>query len=164
MMFRRMVVPLDGSPLAEAILPEVQRLAANTPLEIVLLAVGPLPEAVEERDGQVAYLDDLIAEQEQDLRAYLHSPAHWLTSYRVPVESRVRFGDPATEIVRCAEEEEADAIAMSTHGRMGLDRLVHGSVAGTVLRSTRLPVLLCRPTDGVFAGQRAREAKQVALV
>jgi nucleotide-binding universal stress UspA family protein len=163
-MFRRIVVPLDGSSLAEAILPEVQRLAANTPLEVVLLAVGPMPETVEERDGQIAYLDDLLAEQEGDLRGYLHTPAHWLTSYRIPVETRVRFGDPATEIVRCAEEEEADAIAMSTHGRTGLDRLVHGSVAGTVLRSTRLPIVLLRPTDGAFAGERAGEATHLTLV
>jgi nucleotide-binding universal stress UspA family protein len=163
-MSRRIVVPLDGSPLAEAILPEVQRLAANTPLEVVLLAVGPMPETIEERDGHVAYIDNILAEQEQDLRAYLHTPAHWLTSYRIPVETRVRFGEPAAEIVRCAEDEEADAIAMCTHGRTGLDRLVHGSVAGTVLRSTRLPIMLLRPTDGAFAGQRAGEARDLTLI
>jgi len=163
-MFRRIVVPLDGSPLAEAILPEVQRLAANTPLEVVLLAVGQVPETIEERSGQVAYVDSLLAEQEQDLRAYLHTPAHWLNGYRIPVETRVRFGDPAAEIVRCAEEEEADAIAMCTHGRTGLDRLMHGSVAGTVLRSTRLPIVLFRPTEGAFAGHRAGEAKHLTIV
>jgi nucleotide-binding universal stress UspA family protein len=163
-MFRRIVVPLDGSPLAEAILPEVQRLAANTPLEVVLLAVGQPPQTIEERDGHVRYLDDILAEQEQDLRTYLHTPAHWLNSYRIPVETRVRFGDPAAEIVRCADEEAADAIAMCTHGRTGLDRLVHGSVAGTVLRSTRRPIVLLRPTEGAFAGHRAGEAKHLTLV
>ncbi|HLH21728.1 MAG TPA: universal stress protein [Chloroflexota bacterium] len=163
-MFHRIVVPLDGSSLAEAILPEVQRLAADSPLEVVLLAVGPVPQGIEERDGQVAYLDDLLAEQEQDLRDYLRGPAHWLNSHRIPVEMRVRFGDPAAEIVRCAEDEEADAIAMCTHGRTGLDRLIHGSVAGAVLRSTRLPIILCHPTDGAFAGQHADEAKRLTLV
>jgi len=162
-MFHRIVVPLDGSPLAEAILPEVQRLAAGTPLEIVLLAVGTTPQAPEERDGQIAYLDDLLTEEEQELRDYLSAPARWLNGYRIPVDTRVRFGEPAAEIVRCAEEE-ADAIAMCTHGRTGIDRMIPGSVAGTVLRSTRLPIILLRPTDGVFAAQRAGEAKHLALV
>lgn len=163
-MFHRIVVPLDGSPLAEVILPEVQRLAANTPLQVVLLAVGPIPQAIEERDGQIAYLDNILAEEEQDLRDYLRGAAHWLNSYRIPVETRVRFGDPAAEIVRCAEDEEADAIAMCTHGRTGFDRVLHGSVAGTVLRSTRLPVVLLRPADGAFAGRRPPKEKQAALV
>jgi nucleotide-binding universal stress UspA family protein len=162
--FHRIVVPLDGSPLAEAIIPEVQRLAADTPLEVVLLAVGARPQTVEERDGHVAYLDEILAKEEQDLREYLRVPAHWLNGYRIPVETRVRFGEPAAEIVRCAEEEEADAIAMCTHGRTGIARMIQGSVAGTVLRSTRLPVVLLRPADGAFAGQRAGEAKHLTLV
>jgi nucleotide-binding universal stress UspA family protein len=162
-MFRRIIVPLDGSSLAEAILPEVQRLAANTPLEVILLAVGPIPRGTEERGGEVAYVDNLLAEEEKDLRDYLAHPAHWLASYRVPVETRVRFGDPAAEIVRCAEEEEADAIAMSTHGRTGLDRVLHGSVAGTVLRSTRLPVVLLHPVEGVYRAP-ARKEKQLTIV
>src|SRR3954453_15408431 len=114
-MFRRIVVPLDGSSLAEAILPQVQRLAANSPLEVVLLAVGAIPENPETRGGELAFIDDLLSEETQDLTQYLAQPARWLNSYRVTVETRVRFGDPATEIVRCAEEEEADAIAMITH-------------------------------------------------
>ncbi len=158
-MFRRIIVPLDGSSLAEAILPEVQRLAANTPLEVILLAVGPIPQGIQERGGEIVYVDDLLAEEEYDLRQYLAHPAHWLTSYRVPVETRVRFGDPATEIVRCAEEEEADAIAMSTHGRTGIDRVVHGSVAGTVLRTTRLPVVLVHPVEGAFPAPARREGQ-----
>jgi nucleotide-binding universal stress UspA family protein len=156
-MFRRIIVPLDGSSLAEAILPEVQRLAVNSPLEVVLLAVGAIPEKPESRGGELAFIDDLLSEEAQDLKQYLSHPARWLNSYRVTVETRVRFGDPATEIVRCAEEEEADAIAMSTHGRTGLDRVVHGSVAGAVLRSTRLPIVLLHPTDGALAAPRQEE-------
>src|SRR4051812_6508451 len=162
-MFRRIIVPLDGSSLAEAILPEVQRLAANTPLEVILLAVGAIPEKPETRDGELTFIDDLLIEETQDLRAYLSHPARWLNSHRVSVETRVRFGDPATEIVRCAEQEEADAIAMSTHGRTGLDRVVHGSVAGAVLRSTRLPVVLLHPTEGVYDAP-ARGENQLTIV
>ena len=150
-MFRRVVVPLDGSPLAEAILPAVQRLAADSPLEVVLLAVGRMPQAVEQRGATVVQIDEVVNEQESDLRESLNKPAGVLRSAQIRVQTRVRFGDPATEIVRCAEEETADAIAMSTHGRTGIDRVLHGSVAGTVLRSTHMPLLLVRPAAEAFA-------------
>jgi nucleotide-binding universal stress UspA family protein len=155
-MFRRIVVPLDGSPLSEAILPEIERLAANTPTQVILLSVAPIPETIERRDDTIAYLDQLMQEEATELQRYLARHAHRLIAAGVRVQTRVRFGDPATEIVACADEEEADAIAMCTHGRSGLDRLIHGSVAGTVLRSTRRPVLLLRPTEAAFARERVR--------
>jgi nucleotide-binding universal stress UspA family protein len=160
-MFRRIIVPLDGSALSEAILPEVERLAADSPVELVLLAVGAIPHEVQNRAGTVAYLDDIAREEADDLAQYLEGHAHRLQTGRVHARTRVRFGEPAAEIVRCADEEEADAIAMSTHGRTGLDRLVHGSVAGTVRRSSRLPVLLLRPDETAFAqtSQAPRQAE-----
>ena len=163
-MFRRIVVPLDGSALAEAILPQVCRLAVDTPVEVVLLTVGTVPQAIESRPQGVAHIDELLNEQEQDLGHYLQEKAHQLVTNRVQVKTRVRFGDPATEIARCAEEEEADAIAMSTHGRTGLDRVLHGSVAGTILRGTGLPLLLLRPADGAFARQSSPAAHDVTLI
>jgi nucleotide-binding universal stress UspA family protein len=163
-MFRRIVVPLDGSALAEAILPQVCRLAVDSPVEVVLLTVGTVPRAVEPRPQGVAHIDELLNEAEQDLRSYLQEKAHQLVTNRVQVKTRVRFGDPATEIARCAEEEEADAIAMSTHGRTGLDRVLHGSVAGSILRSTGLPVILLRPAEGAFPRQSAPAARDTTLI
>jgi nucleotide-binding universal stress UspA family protein len=192
-MFRRIVVPLDGSPLAQAILPHVQRLAAESSVEVVLLAVGALPPPAGLADRQpdfgaegydglrvaglryaetepglvpsmtrhiapVAYLDQLLADEKRELQRYLGELAARLAASGVPARTAVRFGEPAAEIVACAEAEEADAIAMSTHGRTGLDRLIHGSVAGTVLRRSHLPVLLYRPTAEAFDGRYVEAA------
>jgi nucleotide-binding universal stress UspA family protein len=197
--FRRIVVPLDGSPMAESILPHVRSLAADSPLEVVLLAVGPMPLPIGIADRQpvypahgwsgfrpgtypddeldpgirtsaarhappVAYLDEVLADEKRELSQSLAEPAERLAAAGVRVRTQVRIGDPAVEIVRCAEDEGADAIAMSTHGRTGLDRLVHGSVAGTVLRSARLPVLLFRPGVRAFGHGPAREEAPEALV
>jgi nucleotide-binding universal stress UspA family protein len=189
-MFRGIVVPVDGSALAESILPHVARLAADTPLEVVLLAVGPMPEPVGEADRQpvypvgdwrsfragihhgeavapgsaettprptrpVAYLDQVLADEKRELGQYLDGQARALAGAGVHVRTQVRIGDPAAEIVSCAQEEGADAIAMSTHGRTGLDRLIHGSVAGAVLRQAELPILLFRPTEHAFETNQA---------
>jgi len=75
----------------------------------------------------------------------------------VRVEGRVRRGNPADEIVAAARETGADIIAMSTHGRGGLGRLVFGSVAQAVLRHVDIPVLLMRATEAQVAKRGARE-------
>lgn len=197
-MFRSIVVPLDGSRLAETILPHVRDLAADTAMELVLLSVAtmpPIPPArqphdraphrgievpfdqvrgVGDRRSPVApatqfhkdqsptalgpSLDHLMAREEQHWQQYLKEHAQQLTATGLLVQVRVRFGDAAIEIVRCAEEERADAIAMSTHGRTGVDHLIHGSVAGAVLRASGLPVLLFRPRPSVFAQQQTSPA------
>jgi len=76
----------------------------------------------------------------------------------------VRVGNAAVEIVRCAGDEQVDLIAMSTHGRSGLDRALHGSVAEAVLRTAGRPVLLTRPGPGDFAGQRNDAESGVAAL
>jgi nucleotide-binding universal stress UspA family protein len=76
----------------------------------------------------------------------------------VRVETGVRRGVPGEEIVAAARECEADLIAMSTHGRGGLGRLVFGSVAQDVLRRAEIPVFLMRTTEAQVAARAAREA------
>jgi nucleotide-binding universal stress UspA family protein len=171
-MFRRIVVPLDGSPLAEAVLPDVFTLAAGADAELLLLSVVPTPHvfAVAEELQEQSFRGDLAVDGDQVVAAiehgltapeearrqrYLDALAEHLAMADFAVRTLVRVGDAATEIVRCARDEQADAIAMSTHGRGGLDRLLHGSVAETVLRTARLPVLLVRPAAEDFALRRA---------
>jgi len=146
--FRQIVVPLDGSPLAEAILPHVCRLAAGTPLKVLLLSVVPMPPNVEQYGSFL--VSDAIDQQKHSREAYLERHSQELAANGVAAGHEVRVGDPATEIVRYAEEVLADAIAMSTHGRTRVDRLLHGSVAGAVLRTALLPLLLVRPGERAF--------------
>lgn len=167
-MLRRIVVPLDGSPLAETVLAHASKLAAGTDTEMLLLCVVPRPgvfavaEELQEKsfrgdvatdpDQLVAAIEhELTAPDEGRLRAYLDARAAHLAAGGVRARTQVRVGETATEIVRCAREEQADAIAMCTHGRDGLDRMLHGSVAETVLRAAGRPVLLVRPSPDDLA-------------
>lgn len=151
-MFRRIVVALDGSPLAETILPHVRRLAADTAAEVLLLTVSPKPD-----DGQMSadtgtYVNKVMTQGRDRLR-YLLDHARQLKTDGITARTEMRFGDPAVEIVRYADEQDADAIAMSTHGRSGLDRMVHGSVAERILRSTQRPVILLRPDAAALSSE-----------
>jgi nucleotide-binding universal stress UspA family protein len=82
-----------------------------------------------------------------ELETYLAGPARLFAAQGVLTEQKVLLGDPVDSIVEYAERERFDLIAMATHGRSGLARLLAGSVASRVLERTDLPVLLVRPAD-----------------
>lgn len=136
-MEQRILIPLDGSAEAEAILPEVQRIL--TPQgEVQLLHLIPdltLPVGLNPAS--------VLSLQEQ-ADAYLESARNrWLPGR--PGLNLVRTGDPAAGILTAALEKNIDLIAMTTRGRSGLARLVLGSVAAEVVRKAQLPVLLTHP-------------------
>lgn len=144
----RVLLPVDGSELAERILPTataVGRLfgAAYTVLRVVR---PPFRPGLAYEDLPVQVDTDVIAEQEQRVAEYVEAVAERLRGEGLSARGRVVHGaSPAAEIARVAEEEEIDLVAMATHGRGGLKRLVLGSVADKVLRAGELPVLLHRP-------------------
>lgn len=134
----RILVPLDGSPLAEGILPEIEALAGPLGAAFTLVKVIERPTypmldvaAVQSRETEeaVRYLDRVKAALEAD---------------GFPVQAEVLFGDPARSILDHAAEAGAHLIAMATHGRSGLDRWLLGSVAEKVLSGSEVPVLLYR--------------------
>jgi nucleotide-binding universal stress UspA family protein len=159
--YRRAIVPLDGSAVAETILPVLVDMAAPLDLEIVLLrVVQPTPPVVMEASRHVL-IDDAATRQAEALD-YLAPLAADLRDRGVRTLTRVRRGQPADEILAAQREEQADLIAMSTHGRSGLGRLVFGSVAEDVLRRASVPVLLLRATAAEVARRAAQEAAQEA--
>jgi nucleotide-binding universal stress UspA family protein len=99
-----------------------------------------------------------VAARRADAEEYLAALAMELSNKGVRASTRVRRGDPATEIVSGAHDAGADLIAMTTHGRSGLGRLVFGSVAEAVLRRARLPVFLMRATEAEVARRAASGA------
>jgi len=156
-MYKRALVPLDGSPVAEAIIPFILDIAGPLDMEVDLLrVVEPLAPMVIEGSRHVDVED--IEARRTDAEEYLAPIAVELRNKGVKVESRVRRGNPAEEIVAAARETGADLIAMSTHGRGGLGRLVFGSVAQAVLRHVDMPVFLMRTTEAQVARRVAREA------
>ena len=149
-MYKKILVPLDGSALAEAILPHVTEVARIHNAEVVLLRVA-LAHAfpgVDPTEGQV----EAVREAEK----YLEAMEKEQKERHVKVSSVVRYGHPAEEILDHAAFAVIDLIAMSTHGRSGVSRWVLGSVAEKVLRASSTPLLLVRAPG---AGEHASEAK-----
>jgi nucleotide-binding universal stress UspA family protein len=138
---RKILVPLDGSRLAEAALGEAVELAgAGATLVLLRAAEAPLRPLSDPTDAQV----EVVREAE----AYLESVAKRAREACVAqVETSVWYGPPGDAIIDTARARGIDLIVMSSHGRSGLGRVVFGSVAETVLRGTRTPILLIRP-DG----------------
>lgn len=156
-MYKRALVPLDGSSVAEAIIPFILDIAGPLDMEVVLLrVVEPIAPMVVEGSRHVE-LEDVKARR-TDAEEYLAPIAVELRNKGVRVESRVRRGNPTEEIVAAARETGADLVAMSTHGRGGLGRLIFGSVAQAVLGHVEMPVLLMRATEAQVARRVAREA------
>jgi nucleotide-binding universal stress UspA family protein len=128
---KRIVVPLDGSPRAEALLTFIEELARPLDAEIVLVRVEP--------PASRAVLTPLPAFGEDALLARHHAAQHYLAG-------QVRIGDAAPEIVAVARETGADLIAMTTRGQSALRRLLVGSTADAVLRTSAVPVVLFHAT------------------
>lgn len=142
---RRALVPLDGSPVAEAIIPFVTRIAQPLGLEIALLRVVPrVPPQVVEGGYRVL---DATERLNQEADHYLRAIADRLSANGLRMLTAVRVGEAATEIVTAARECDADLIAMTTHGRTALGRLLFGAVAEAVLRRAHVPVFIVRATE-----------------
>ena len=142
-MYKRMLVPLDGSELAEVVFGYAKELAGRLDLDLILLHVsGP---------------------KEQDLlpihRAYIERAAESVKRQSMQVQERTKtepggkaveaggevvVGHPAEEILRYAEDNDIDIILLATHGRSGVKRWAIGSVADKVLRASKVPVWLVR--------------------
>ena len=137
---RKILVPLDGSTGSETVLPTVAEIARAENASVRLLYVADPPEEVISDNRVVAYVDQETARIELEWRAYLKRVSSRLRG--VDVELAVRFGEPTAEIVDEAEKSGATLIAMATHRRSGLARVVKGSIAEEVERSTAVPALL----------------------
>src|SRR5262245_22580729 len=143
-MAKRILVPLDGTAVAEAVLPVVADTARGAGATVRLLHVAPIPEAVIASDGHVlAYSDQEMSRAESEAMDYL--AAQELRIGDVATERAVRFGDTVDEILREAEAFDADQIVFTTGHHGGLGRLLLGSTADQVCRRTALPVVIVKP-------------------
>ncbi|MDY7076167.1 MAG: universal stress protein [Chloroflexota bacterium] len=146
-MYHKVIVLLDGSALAEEVLPHVAEVVRDRGSHVYLLSVAPLPRGVAPTAVDVRLPSANVQERpgiEQELVDYLRTVAERLAPVAADVQINVRFGRPADEILAFVNDVNADLIAMSTHGRSGIGRWVFGSVANRVLRGATCPVLLVR--------------------
>ncbi len=143
-MYKRILVPLDGSPLAESVVPHALALAKALDVEIVLLRVTVNP-AAEFSFSDPGLASNLIQELEQESKTYIKAMCTKLEKGGVRVTYLLREGAVAETIIEAAETMQVDLIAMSTHGRSGIPRWLLGSVADQVLRTSPVPVMLFHP-------------------
>ncbi|MSQ40326.1 MAG: universal stress protein [Dehalococcoidia bacterium] len=159
-MYQHIVVALDGSPLAEAVLPYVTAIAGPLGSELHLVQVvreardlvnlgfmdptamggGSVPD--------MKTIEAAVAAQVQAAERYLQGKATELRPKGLKLHTAVLMGEPSAQIVKYAQDRDADLIAISTHGRGGLSRMFLGSVADKVMRQGTVPVLLIRAHEG----------------
>jgi nucleotide-binding universal stress UspA family protein len=147
-MYNYILVPLDGSKRAEAILPHVEELAKRYDAQVILLRVVesvPLPVGPE---GTPVVVDQKGLEQETDQAlTYLTALQEDLRAKDIDARTSVYYGPVVQAIIRAAECECADLIAMASHGRSGMSQVFYGSVAAGVLHRVNRPLLLVRARD-----------------
>lgn len=159
----KILVPLDGSALAESAIATAVEMARSG------LATLMLVRAVEAHTLPGADPTDAQVEVVREAEAYLAGVADRLKQQGVKnVQTSVWYGPAASAIVDAARLRKADLIVMTTHGRSGLGRLILGSVAESVLRGTTTPILLLRapeaPVEEPRAAGPARPAKEPSNV
>lgn len=145
-MYKRILVALDGSQLAEQVLPYTKVLAKGLSAKVVLFrAYNPIPDAAYPPSG--AAWDRMAALIKQDAEEYLAATAKTLKSAGLDVSTSAAFGYPAQQILDEAQRQPNTLIVMSTHGRSGIVRGVLGSVADRVLRTGSVPVFLVKSSE-----------------
>ena len=146
-MYQRILVPLDGSTLSEAVLPHAEKLARALNVEIVLLhvEVTPAPEFAP-RTSPFAPQPEEFKIMHADEKNYLKTMCSKLEHDGLRATYLLREGMVAETIMEAAETMQADVITMTTHGRSGILRLLLGSVAERVVHRSKIPVMLIRPT------------------
>ena len=138
-MYKKILIALDNSPADASILPHIAELAAHFHSEILLLHVA---------DGFAARcFDSLKLAESEEIKAdrtYLETTADQLRAKKLQVATLLAMGNPPTEILRTAEREHCDLIAMAGHGHRLFGDIFHGSTITEVRHQTNIPLLVLR--------------------
>lgn len=143
-MYKKILVPLDGSPLAEAALTHAEEIARKDGAQIVILRV---PDHIEPKFPARAYAESIRQQREAEKEAveYVNEKVAELNAENIRAEGLTREGPVPEAILSVAEETNADMIAMSTHGWKGFHRLLKGSVAEKIVQNAHIPVMVIHP-------------------
>ena len=141
---QRLLVPLDGSTLAESALVEAVELAKALPAELVLLRVIPPADDVIQSGTMRIAVDEIWSAERARAQKYLQGVAARTDCAGVETSVDVELGSPADTILDFARQHDIGRIVLATHGRTGLTRWVFGSVAEKILRAADRTVVLVR--------------------
>jgi nucleotide-binding universal stress UspA family protein len=152
-MFKKIMIPLDGSQIAECVLPHLQNLTRpDEPTEILLFEICEPPVILADFPATLTEdWDDHVrketAHMQQQCSLYLNQIAQRIAMPGVTVTSKTAVGKAAELIVDYAVQNQVDLILMATHGRSGIMRWAYGSTADRVLRASPVPVMIVRPEE-----------------
>lgn len=142
-MYKKVLVPLDGSELSESILDHAVNIAkCCKETEVILLNVRHSLDKDIKKTLDVAVSEKLDKLYEEEAEDYLKKIAEKLKCSNVEAEVVIATGDAAEEIIKYAKGNDIDIIIMSSHGRSGVSRWMFGSVADKVIRHSKTPVLI----------------------
>jgi len=145
-MYKKIMVPLDGSQIAECVIPHIEAIARKSSSKVELVTVIE-PLEIPTR-GQIAISDDEIkkidSEGKKEANKYLSQVSERLIKSGIKSDTVILSGKAADRLTRYAVNNDIDLIIMATHGRSGISKLFWGSVAEKILRATEIPVLLIK--------------------
>ena len=144
LMYERILVPVEHTPYDDVILAHVRKLARtcnNASIVLIHVADGWAARSINE-------LDLRESEEMKSDREYIEAIADALEKDGFEAEAILAGGDPAKEIAACADRENCDLIAMTTHGHRGLSDVIRGSVASELRHISMVPVLMVRAKLG----------------
>ena len=148
-MYKRILVPLDGSRRAEAVLRHVEELAHCCEATVTLLRVVDMAAPIGAAEGLYAGLRQRELEQEtQEARAYLMPLQGMFREKGIDVHIAVAYGRPVDAILETAAKDNVDLVAIASHGRGSLSRVFYGSVAAGLLQRANRPLLLIPSLEG----------------
>ena len=146
-MYHVILVPLDGSKRAEAILPHVEELARRYEARVVFLGVVEPVVVADAGWADLQLSQQIYDEHVGQTEAYLGGLKGEFREKGIRAQVRVGHGSPVDAIIAAAEAETADLVAMASHGRTGLARAFYGSVAAGVLNRVDRPLLMVRSRE-----------------
>lgn len=179
-MFKKILVPVDGSSFSEQAIPAARELLTGGTEEVTLLTISEAPKATRRRRKGLrrpvplaamsgfapagvlpaelpVYVEtkgQAVERREQELLEYVNRAGRPLAETGRSIHAAVHFGNPAIEIIDFAQKGQFDLIVMATHGRSGLCKTMQGSVTAEVIRSGVTPVLVVRPKKRLSKARR----------
>lgn len=157
-MYKKIMVPLDGSELAECVLPHAQAFVKGFQVTtmVFIRIIRPVPMAFSAPEASELHLKEIeknIKKLEEEKRSlavkYLNEVVDRMKANGVRLQTEVLIGSPADRLIDYAESNDIDLILIATHGRSGISRWVRGSVADRILRASIAPVLMVRTPGSV---------------
>lgn len=142
-MYTTILVPLDGSPRAESILPYVEKLALENKSKVIFLSVLPVSEFTKHTDAFHDIIDG-FKHRKEEITEYLAGVQQGFQDKEIDAICIIEYGAVVETIITVAQRENADLIAIASHGRSGLSWVFYGSVSAGVLQRIDRPLLLIR--------------------